>query len=429
MNTAPTTNPSPLHTVLLLRWGTAAAHLIVLLAVRFGLGLTFPLGPALALIIFDVLANLSLTVWARDRRELPTSAIGLVVSLDIGLLTLLLHVTGGPYNPFSLLYLLHLAIASLSLSTRWAVANTVLALAAYGALFSLSNDHSGHHAHGAHSGAALRLHLEGMWYAFATTAAFMVPVIHQLRVQLDREAALRQRQARMASLATLAAGAAHELSTPLSTIALAARELERTLEQAAADPALTSDAKLICEQVIRCRTILEQLGQDAGSPAGEPDAETLIPALVRAAILGAELDPAAVTLDIRAPLQTECVMVAPRTLRRALRGLLRNAADAAHSSGAPLAITVTVRLDGPLLQITVADRSGGMVAGAAYRAGEPFFSTKETGRGMGLGIFLARSLCEQRGGALTLTDQPGVGVTIQMTLAAPLAPDDEEPEP
>jgi two-component system, sensor histidine kinase RegB len=420
---------SRLATMLSLRWGTAAAHLIVLIAVRFGLGLDTPLIPALALISFDVLANLALTLWARRAHALPEAALGAVIGLDIVLLTLLLHVTGGPYNPFSLLYLLHLAIASVALPTRWALAHTALALLSYGALFLVGDDQHKHHQH--HGGAALRLHLEGMWYAFAVTATFMVAFIHQLRVQLARqdallarEAALHQRQARLASLATLAAGAAHELSTPLSTIALIARELEL---ECAEQPARAEDARLIRAQVARCRTVLEQLGQDAGAPNGEPDAETSLPALLRAAIEGAALGPdAALTITLDPPLDADAVLVPPRTLRRALRGLLRNAADAAAERGLPLSLTLHARLDGDALRLTLEDRSGGMAAGAAERVGEPFFSTKPTGSGMGLGVFLARSLCEQRGGALTLTDHPGHGVTAQMTLGAALFVDPEE---
>jgi two-component system sensor histidine kinase RegB len=424
--------PAHLEPLLSLRWGTALAHLIVLVGVRWGLGLVIPLPPALALMTFDVLVNLALTAWTRRARSLPEHIWAVVIALDILLLSLLLHVTGGPYNPFSLLYLLHLAIASVALSTRWATAHTALALIAYGALFFTADDHSHHHHH--HGGAALRLHLEGMWYAFAVTAAFMVAFIHQLRAQLAQqdarlahEAALRQRQTRLASLATLAAGAAHELSTPLSTIALVARELELELGRHAADPALAQDARLIRDQVTRCHTILEQLGQDAGAPAGEPVAQTLLASLIQAAASGAKLPVAdALTTSLADPLAHTPVLVPPRALRRALRGLIQNAADAAHERGLPLSLSLAATHDGQRLTLALTDRSGGLPADAAERVGEPFFTTKPTGQGMGLGVFLARSLCEQHGGSLTLTNHPGVGLTAVMTLDAPLQQEDDD---
>jgi two-component system sensor histidine kinase RegB len=122
----------------------------------------------------------------------------------------------------------------------------------------------------------LGLHLEGMFAAFVVSAAFIAYFVQRVTSELARRESqladarhARARAERLASLGTLAAGAAHELSTPLSTIAVVARELERKLAATEGEEEAAEDARLVREQVDRCRRILDQMSADAGEVRGE----------------------------------------------------------------------------------------------------------------------------------------------------------------
>ena len=137
----------------------------------------------------------------------------------------------------------------------------------------------------------MSLHLQGMWVAFGVAASFIVYFLLRVRRALERHEreldaarAAGLRQERLASLATLAAGAAHELMTPLSTIAVIAGDLQRDLAQPGASPRAVEDARLVRAQVDRCRAIIERMRADAGDTAGEGFASVPVAALVETAV-------------------------------------------------------------------------------------------------------------------------------------------------
>ena len=231
--------------LLRLRWGAAFGQLALVLGVQAGLELRLPF-VALELVIgLELLSNLLLTEWARRSPHLLSSvdgaenAIACVVAADFALLTVLLALSGGPNNPFTVLYLVEVTLAAVMLAPRRTWVLMGLALACFGVLFATPR-FAWFAAHGLSHEQMMDLHIRGMWVAFGVAAAFIVVFVQRVTRALaerDRELASARNQAvrqeRLASLATLAAGAAHELSTPLSTIAVVARELERQLAQAA----------------------------------------------------------------------------------------------------------------------------------------------------------------------------------------------------
>ncbi len=195
--------------------------------------------------------------------------------LDVLTLTGLLLTAGGPSNPFSVFYLVHVALAALLLAPRPAWLVAALTSLAFGSLFVLPahtiEPHAMHMHHGASS-----MHLQGMWLAYSLAAGFVVHFVSRVASALQaREHELFElqrsavRHEKLASLSTLAAGAAHELGTPLGTIALVAKELERGLDAGSAAEALIPDARLIRQEVERCREILQQMAARAGEGAGE----------------------------------------------------------------------------------------------------------------------------------------------------------------
>jgi two-component system sensor histidine kinase RegB len=295
----------------------------------------------------------------------------------------------------------------------------LLSLASSAVLFArheplpIGGDHASH----------MSAHLRGMWVAFGVAAAFIVYFLMRVRRALARREEelvasrhLAARQERLASLATMAAGAAHELSTPLGTVALAAKELERALTKAA-DSELAADARLIREQVGRCRAILEQMAQGAGT-VGETVGAVTVGALLDEALVGVRAAPT-VHLDVSGDVGKSSLRIPPRAVSQALRSLITNAQDASPPNAT---VVVVVRREGSILSISIRDRGGGIPAEVLARIGEPFFTTKAPGRGMGLGLFLARAVIEGVGGTLQIDSSAGAGTEVSVRLPTDVSP-------
>jgi two-component system sensor histidine kinase RegB len=209
----------------------------------------------------------------------------------------------------------------------------------------------------------------------------------------------------LASLATLASGAAHELSTPLSTIAVVAKELQRV-------PPAASDAALIRREVERCRDILQRMAADAGQSGDEAYAQVAVQVLLESAMDGLS-DGERVSFEQDAASRHVAVHAQPQAMAQALRTLIKNALQA---SGEGAAVRVEAAMRGELCELSVHDRGAGMSADVLSRAGEPFFTTKEPGEGMGLGLFLTRVIVERGGGTLVLRSRVGEGTSAALTL-------------
>ena len=412
-----------------LRWGALAGQLATIVAVDRLMGIALPLVPLAAILAIGVASNVALAAWRR-RAAVEDAMLAAVLLLDVGLLTAVLYFTGGPFNPFSFLYLVNVALAAVILPAGWTWALAGASSALFGALFFAHvplplGDHGMGHDHGMGADHPISLHVQGMWVAFAVAAVFIVYFIQRVRSALEaRDAELAEvlraaaRHEKLASLATLAAGAAHELATPLSTIAVVAKELERALGGAAPDGAAAADARLIREQVQRCRDILDHMAADAGESAGEAPAVTTLADLVTAATDGLA---DATRLDVeRAALDAAWTRVPPRALAQALRGVLKNALEASTDVVA-VRVAPASREDGATWRLAVADRGAGMTADVLAHAGEPFFTTKNgdgVTRGMGLGLFLARVVLERLGGAVEIESALGRGTTVTLVLPA-----------
>ncbi|MFY0571740.1 ATP-binding protein [Archangium lansingense] len=413
--------------LLRLRWGAIVGQVALILGVHFGLGMLQRLGPLFATIAVAAASNVALGLWARRERLIRERLLWAVMALDVVLLTVLLDLSGGPFNPFSALYLVHIALAAVVLRAGWTWGLTGLAIACFGALFvdhlwfpswgsELSSaHHPQHHIHD------VRMHLEGMWAAFALAAGFIVYFVQRVtRALAAREAELVEARAaaarheKLTALGTLAAGAAHELSTPLSTIAVAARELERQLARTGAEATTLEDVQLIREQVARCRDILTQMTSDAGASQGESMVELAPAALVEEALEGLP-DRERVQTELDARTREERELVPAHAFARAIRGVVKNALQAS-APGTRVRLGLVREARG--WRLTVEDSGEGMPAEVLARAGEPFFTTKAPGEGMGLGLFLTRAVLEQLGGGLVLRSTPGQGTTVVLTWPA-----------
>ncbi|HXJ35974.1 MAG TPA: ATP-binding protein [Candidatus Eisenbacteria bacterium] len=402
-----------------LRWGAAAGQLAAV-AVVHQFAEPMPLARVLSIIAAGAASNLALAVWLARGHVATRPLCGAVLALDTVLLTGLLQATGGPLNPFSILYLVHITLAAVVLGAAWTWALAGLAVACYGALFLAVPFPAIAPMH-AHDGGMLSLHLQGMWIAFMLAAALTAYFVVQLSAAIEgRDAELARvreqasRAERLASLTTLAAGAAHELGTPLATIAVVATELERavaTLPESRAI-ALGDDARLIRSEVSRCRRILDLLASDAGGPAGEAPTMVDLRSLIDDTL--SALPPGNVSrVAVSLPRPVLRLNVPRRALVQVLANLVHNALDASTPDGA---VRVAVDLGPATLEFAIEDDGPGMPPDVLARCGEPFFTTKGPGRGLGLGVFLARTLAEELGGSLDLSSPPGRGVRAALRL-------------
>ena len=273
-----------------------------------------------------------------------------------------------------------------------------------------------------HHGEGVNVHLFGMWLGFGIAALLVAMFsgrISSLLRQHERSLLLMQdelaRKDRLASLVTLAAGAAHELSTPLATIAVVANDLERYATRTLGDGALAEDSRLIRTEVERCRAILQRLSVEGAEPAGEAIEN------VRAGILiGAAQSAFASASVLKVEASQEdlnSVLKVPRhAVQQALVALVKNAVEASPA-GSPVSLATSRSPES--IRFEVKDSGSGMSQEILRHAGEPFFTTKEPGRGMGLGIFLVRTLADRLGGRLTFDSEPAKGTRAVLEL--PLA--------
>lgn len=409
-------DPVGLSWLVTVRWTTLGAAVAAVLAGRSALAVPVPLGLAFGLLALAALSNLWLMWSVRAERTAGLStAAGSLVCGDVALLSFLLSRSGGVLNPASVVFLVQIVLAALVLGRAWTWIVTALSVGGYAALF-LSSTSGLNAAQMMHP--EIGLHMRGMWLAFALTALIVAILVTRLAIAVERRdralADLRERTARasrFAGLATLATGAAHELSTPLATIAVAARELERALARQQADGTLREDARLIRAEADRCRRLLDDLAGRLGEPAGQaPLASSL------ADVLSAVLDrlSAAERTRVRLEVEGEAAVRWPTgVVAPAVANLVRNGLQA---SAAGALVHVAARPVGDCVHIVSVDRGRGMTADELARAGEPFFTTKSPGAGTGLGLFVTRSIAEQLGGSLTLSSTPGRGTTATIVL-------------
>lgn len=399
-----------------LRWGAVLGQALTVAVARALFGAELPL-PRLLVLIAILAASNALLVTMRRRVSSARGLCGAALTLDTLLLSGLLHASGGPYNPFGILYLVHITLAAVVLGARWTWFLAALSVGCYGLLFFAHVPLE----HLDHRGPEMNLHLQGMWVAFTIAAILTASFVVRLSSAIERRdaamAEMRERAARhqrLASVTTLAAGAAHELGTPLATIAVAARELERSILTLPAAQAglLIEDATLIRSELDRCRAILNRLGTDSGQMPGEAPVEVNVDDLVASVV---ELVPAAqrARVSVAASSDAAAVRLPRAALLQVAHNLLRNALDAAAGP-----VELSVELRGTQLRLLVQDHGPGMSPEVLSRVGEPFFSTKGPGRGLGLGVFIARTLAEQMGGQLTLESRPGRGTTALVEIVA-----------
>lgn len=384
-----------LHWLVRLRWLAIAAQTLMVSAMMRVLD-----GPVVilaALIIETVLV-------AGNIRALRMLASGSTVSqgtlirqlgLDVLALTAFFFLADGPGNPFTMLYVIHVAMAAVMLRPRAALIMTLFVLACYS---SLTLGHLPLHLDRHSLGGPLMRNL-GLAMAFAismlSVSGFVIGVASTLRWRSKQLLEARDRTARtdrLRSVGTLAAGAAHELNTPLGTIGLRLRRIARRYD----DPDTRRDLEVIRDQLERCGDIVEQLLVGAGDPAAsEMERRALGPLVTETVSMWSKGNGCEVALaDRTAGLEVEVPAIA---FTQALVNLLENAREAQQEARCTDPIEVAVLRQADRGVVVVRDRGVGL-PDEADRVGDPFFTTKDTGTG--LGVYVARAVADGSGGGL-----------------------------
>jgi two-component system, sensor histidine kinase RegB len=385
-----------------LRWGVVGLLAVFLGASAAGIaavGRVQWFGAALVLI---AATNAILQARVRAGHPLGDGVVAGALFLDSVLFTALLAVTGGASNPLSLFFVFPVLFSAMALPPAATAGLVVVTIAQFGGLFLMPQP-AAHHGH------EMQGHLVGMWVAYAGAVPVLAFLVHRMRSAIDlaerQTAAAREARVaaeRLSSLATLAAGAAHELATPLSTIFVASGELAR----ATTDPRAREDLTLIREEVQRCQDVLRQLAADTGAGIGEGAESVALADLIADAIRG------------DGPIQVQgtptAVIRVPRNLVvQAMRRLLGNA-RAASDRETPVRLDATV-VDNTLV-VSVTDEGDGMSEDVLARATEPFFTTRPAGAGRGLGLFFVSSVAKGLGGDLELQSVLGQGTTATLRI-------------
>src|SRR5437773_5630166 len=404
-----------LDTILRLRWLAALGQLVAIFIVAQGLEFDVPAIPCVAIVGLSALLNLVLQIAFNPMQRLEPVYAAALLALNIAELAGLLFLTGGLQNPFSFLFLAPVLISATALPVRLTIALGALAVACASALVFF------HLPLPWESDEPLVLppiYLFGVWLsivlAIGVTSLYSFQVTEEARKLSDALAATElvlTREQHLTQLDGLAAAAAHELGTPLSTIFLISRELEQALR----DSQLAGDIKTLREQAQRCRDILGKITQL--SATGAPFDRMPLSTLIEETVAPHRDFGVAIKTRIAVAGAAEPVGTRNPAILYGVGNILENAVDFARTT-----VEVNAWWNTETVEIVISDDGPGFAPDILKRIGEPYLSRRRGDeaqserRGLGLGVFIARTLLERTGAKVSFTNRifPDHGAVVQI---------------
>ena len=406
-----------LDTILRLRWLAVLGQLVAIFIVAQGLEFDLPVIPCITIVALSALLNLVLQIAFNPMQRLEPGYAAALLALNIVELAGLLFLTGGLQNPFSFLFLAPVLISATALPVRLTIALAILAVACASLLvfFHLPLPWEGEEPL-----MLPQIYLFGVWLsivlAIGVTSLYAFQVTEEARKLSDALAATElvlAREQHLTQLDGLAAAAAHELGTPLSTIFLISRELERSLGD---NSQLAGDLKTLREQAQRCRDILAKITQHSasGAPFDRMPLSTLIEETV------APHRDFGVDIKVRIAVAGVSEPVGSRNpaILYGDGNILENAVDFART-----AVEVNAWWNTETVEIVISDDGPGFAPEILKRIGEPYLSRRRGAdegqsehHGLGLGVFIARTLLERTGARVSFTNRvfPDHGAVVQI---------------
>ena len=404
-----------LDTILRLRWLAALGQLTAIFVVARGLEFDVPVIACVAIVGISALLNLALQIAFNPMQRLEPVYAAALLALNIVELAALLFLTGGLQNPFSFLFLGPVLISATVLPIRMTVAIGLLAVACASALvfFHLplpwdSDDPL----------VLPPIYLLGVWLSIllviGVTSLYAFQATEEARKLSDALAATElvlTREQHLTQIDGLAAAAAHELGTPLSTIFLISRELEKTVD---GNEQLAADLKTLREQAQRCRDILAKITQlsASGAPFDRMPLSTLIEETV------APHRDFGVVIKVRLAVAATREPVGARNpaILYGVGNILENAVDFARTT-----VEVNAWWNADTVEIVISDDGPGIAPDMLKRIGEPYLSRRRSAddarrTGLGLGVFIARTLLEPTGAKVSFSNRtfPDHGAVVQI---------------
>jgi len=392
-----------LRTLTRIRWIAIVGQLAALIVVRYGLDWPLPMAAALTVIGVSMVLNLAMTFRHPEQGRLKEWEAAAYLAFDTLQLAVLLFLTGGLTNPFALLFLGPVTVSATVLTRR---ATAILCALVILCATVLVYDHRP--LPGSEMGLELPgLYGWGLWTAVVIGTLFLAVYAGSLAAESRRmsnalsatQLALAREQ-QLSAVGGLAAAAAHELGSPLSTILVTATELSRDLP---ADDPRAEDVILLRTEARRCRDILAELAlQPATDDGRDPYARTPLSAMVRAAADRHREDGVALMIDAASDDDSpEPVIANSAEFNHGLGNIIQNAVQFARDS-----VAIRVAWSRERIVITVRDNGPGFAPAVLDRIGEPYISSRGEGH-LGLGIFIAQSLLQRTGGRLAAANIRG----------------------
>ncbi len=401
-----------LRTLVLIRWVAIAGQVAALLVVHYGLGFGLPIVPTMAAVIASAIVNLAAQFGGGSGRISETCAAG-YLAFDIAQLAVLLFLTGGLGNPFAFLLLAPVAISATVLTLRSTIILSALALVA---ITVLSVRHMPLPWRGTPPELPT-LYLLGVWTALAIGilffAAYTWRVAQAARELSDGLFATQQalaREQRLSAMGTIAAAAAHELGSPLGTIAVVSRELSHDLDP---DSPIAEDVALLSAETNRCRDILAELAHNPEEDDA-PFSAVPVSAVVENAVSRHQLETLSVVFKTT-PLPENDISEEPR---------IRSAPEIIHGVGtlaqnaiqfAKSEVVISTAWSADQVSVTIMDDGPGFPPFVLDRIGEPYISLRMTQEDhMGLGIFIAQTLLARTGAQLSFGNRQEGGAVVEI---------------
>jgi len=404
-----------------LRWIAVVGQIFTIVVVSLGLGVKLPLPEMLEVLACLIAFNIASQLRWHERPTVSNHEIFVALLVDVAILTAQLYLSGGVTNPFLFLYLLQVILGAVLLKpwSTWTIVAVTVACVAGLDLFSRPMVLPPDREQGLAS-----LYIQGLLICFALNATLLVVFVTRIHGNL------RERDARLADLrqgaseaehivrmGLLASGAAHELGTPLSTLAVILGDWQHM-------PAFKADAEMGQElaemqaQVQRCKRIVSGILLSAGEARGESSEATTAREFLDDLVQEWRETRAVQALVYENRFGEDLPMVSDSTIQQMICNVLDNALEAS-----PQALCLEVEReaapDGEFLLLTVSDEGPGFAPDILDQLGKPYVSTKGRAGG-GLGLFLVVNVARTLGGAVVARNLPegGAQVCIRLPLAA-----------